>query len=74
MYFHTPLLAKKNTIISMVSVSLLDVFTISLEFLQENILGTSLTVKVIAAIIFSINFIFFLKIFMSADTPECFSG
>ena len=51
MYFHTPLLAK-IAIISIVSViiSILvsifsklykNVFTISLKFLQENILGTS---------------------------------
>ena len=36
-------------------------FTISLKFLQQNILETSLTVKVIVFIIFSIKKIVFLK-------------
>ena len=71
MYFHTPLLAK-NAIISIVSVSVLaflvsilskfyrNVSTIFLKFLHENILGTSLEVKVIASIIFYITkYIFF---------------
>ena len=49
-------------------------FTISLKFLQENILETSLLAKVIVSIIFSIKNIVFLKkyvIIMSEDTPEC---
>ena len=49
-------------------------FTISLKFLQQNILETSLTAKVIVSIIFSIKNIFFLKniyvIIMSEDIPE----
>ena len=50
-------------------------FTISLKFLQQNILETSLTAKVIVSIIFSIKKLVFLKInyviIMSEDTPEC---
>ena len=49
-------------------------FTISLKFLQENILETSLLAKVIVSIIFSIKNIVFLKkyvIIMPEDTPEC---
>ena len=50
-------------------------FTISLKFLQQNILETSLTTKVIVSIIFSLKNIVFLKnidvIIMSEDTPEC---
>ena len=49
-------------------------FTISLKFPQQNILETSLIVKVIVSIIFSIKDIFFLKniyvIIMSEDIPE----
>ena len=50
-------------------------FTIFLKFLQQNILETSLTAKVIVSIIFFIKNIVFLKniyvIIMSDDTPEC---
>ena len=50
-------------------------FTISLKFLQQNMLETSLTAEVIVSIIFSIKNIVFLKniyvIIMSEDTPEC---
>ena len=50
-------------------------FIISLKFLEQNILETSLTAKVIVSIIFSIKNIVFLKniyvIIMSEDTPEC---
>ena len=50
-------------------------FTISLKILQQNILETSLTAKVIVSIIFSIKNLVFLKInyviIMSEDTPEC---
>ena len=50
-------------------------FTISLNFLQQNLLETSLTAKVIVPIIFSIRNIVFLKNMyvkiMSEDTPEC---
>ena len=50
-------------------------FTISLKFLPQNILETSLTAKVIVSSIFSIKNIDFLKntyvIIMSEDTPEC---
>ena len=50
-------------------------FTISLKFLQQNILETSLTAKVIVSIIISIKNIVLLKIIyviiMSEDTPEC---
>ena len=50
-------------------------FTISLKFLQQNILETSLTAKVYVSMIFSIKNIVFLKniyvIIMSEDTPEC---
>ena len=50
-------------------------FTISLKFLQQNILETSLTAKVIVFIILSIKNIVFLKniyvIIMSEDTLIC---
>ena len=50
-------------------------FTISLKFLQQNILETSLTAKVYVFMIFSIKNIVFLKniyvIIMSEDTPGC---
>ena len=50
-------------------------FTISLKFLQQKILETSLTAKVIVFIIFSIKNTVFLKniyvIIMSEDTLIC---
>ena len=50
-------------------------FRISLKFLQQNILETSLAAKVIVSSIFSIKNIDYLKniyiIIMSEDTPEC---
>ena len=76
MYFHTPLLAK-SSIISIVFVSLLtflvqnyiNVFTISLKFLQKNILGAPFKVKVIISIIFYIHF-FFLKKHLCQQTLQ----
>ena len=49
-------------------------FTFFLKKIQQNILETYLTAKVIVSIIFSIKNIVFLKllvIIMSEDTPEC---